>query len=450
MRATIIFLELNDNMQKMQKTECSVCAENRTTTQMIACPGCSYSACKKCVQRYILSSLEDPHCMNCKRRHNRSELISMFSNAFVNNSLKNWRKRVLFQRELAKMPATQPYVEQERQRRQNLKLVHQMEMERSEMKQRLHDLENVILTLRTQTVPPLDGDSKRSFVHRCTQGGCRGFLSTAWKCNVCAKYTCSQCNEPLGFVRDDLDHVCNESARETMRMLRNDSKLCPGCGECIHRVSGCDQMWCTMCATAFSWQTGMVINGATIHNPHYYDYMIQRVGQLERNPGDIPCGGMPTYHEIITMLKYTPNHQYRSCIINTHRLIVHIQADEILRYQRNANMEEENNRDLRILYTLHEINEDIFCQKIQQREKALEKCRDIFEVLQLIIHVGSDHFRDAILKNDFTECMQNIMGLFEYSNQALQNISHNYSCVVPQIDIVTLKITTKRVGCKTQ
>lgn len=372
----------------------------------------------------------------------------MFSNSFVNNALKEWRKRVLFQRELAKMPSTQPYVEQERKRRENLKLVYEMETERAELRAKLRDLDNVIFTLRAHVVPPLDSDAKRAFVHRCAQEGCRGFLSTAWKCNVCAKYTCSHCNEPLAFARDDPGHACSETALETMRMLRNDSKMCPGCGECIHRVSGCDQMWCTMCATAFSWRTGTVINGATLHNPHYYDYMQQRLGRLERNPADIPCGGMPTYREAVMALsvaKPAPASQTRVKIINTHRLVVHIQADEMGRYQRNANMEEENNRDLRVLYTLHEINEERFCQKLQQREKAMEKCRDIFEVLQLIVHVSSDNFRDAVLRSDFTECMQNIAGLFEYANKALETIGHRYSCVVPQIDIETLRIATKRV-----
>ena len=170
---------------------------------MIECTACAFAACKKCTQRYMLSSLEDPHCMNCRRRNDRSELISMFSNSFVNNALKEWRKRVLFQRELAKMPSTQPYVEQERKRRENLKLVYQMETERAELRAKLRDLDNVIVTLRTHVVPPLDADAKRAFVHRCAQEGCRGFLSTAWKCNVCAKYTCSHCNEPLGFARDD-------------------------------------------------------------------------------------------------------------------------------------------------------------------------------------------------------------------------------------------------------
>ena len=188
--------------------------------------------------------------MNCKRRMNRAELIAKFSATFVNTTFKEWRKRILFQRELSKMPSTQPYITQELKRRENLGLMREMEKERAQLRVRLRELDGIILTLHTQLVPPLE-EKRSTFVHRCAQADCRGFLSTAWKCNVCSKYTCSHCNEQLGFTRDADTQVCQESDRKAMRILRNDGKNCPG-GECIHHF--CDQMWCTMCATAFSWR----------------------------------------------------------------------------------------------------------------------------------------------------------------------------------------------------
>lgn len=431
----------------MKKIECQVCAEPQSERQFVTCGACAYSCCKTCVKRYLLACVDDPHCMNCKRRMNRGELTKTFSATFVNTTFKEWRKRVLFQRELAKMPSTQPYVRQELKRRENLLLMRDMERERAQLRQRLRELDSVLLTLHTQLTPPLE-DRRSAFVHRCAQADCRGFLSTAWKCNVCSKYTCAHCNEALGFARDGGDHVCAESNKETMRMLRSDSKNCPGCGECIHRISGCDQMWCTMCATAFSWRTGLVVNGEQIHNPHFYDYMQRHNGRVARNPADIPCGGMPTYREIVHAMGKAHTLSTKDCeyLLAMHRLVLHVREDEMRRYELNRRTEEDRNVDLRVLYTLNELDEDKFCMKLQQREKCQEKRQDIFDVLQLIVQVSSDSLREAVLSCDFTTCVQSMGALFEYANETLQKVSRMYACVVPQINVQSLTITTERAN----
>ena len=84
--------------------------------------------------------------------------------------------------------------------------------------------------------------------------------------------------------------------------------------------------------------------------------------------------------------------------------------------------------------------------KLQQREKCLEKRQDIFDVLQLIVQVSSDNLREAVLACDFTTCIKNMFGLFEYANETLQKISRMYACVVPQINVQSLTITTERAN----
>lgn len=427
----------------MTRVECAVCAEDRPSGQIVECGSCAYKACKTCSERYILSRPDDPHCMNCKRRWGRSDLLTQFSASFVNTKLRDWRKQVLFQRELAMLHASRPHVERECKRRENVALLRDLRAQRSAISRRLTELNHTIHALQRQLIPPLENSARCPFVHRCAQENCRGFVSTAWKCGVCSKYTCSQCNAPLGFARDADAHVCNEADRETMRLLRNDSRHCPGCGECIFRVSGCDQMWCTMCATAFSWKTGLVINGS-IHNPHFYDWLQRQSGTQMRNPADIPCGGMPTYRELLSTIATCVHSQPRSYILNMHRLIVHVQTTEEPRYRTTARTSEEANMDLRILYMLNEIDEAKFCTKIQQREKAVEKRRDIFEVLQLITQVGADKYREAVLSGDCDGCVKDLIELFHYANEALARISALYDCVVPQFDLATLTVSTTR------
>ena len=73
----------------------------------------------------------------------------------------------------------------------------------------------------------------------------------------------------------------------TAKMIKDSSRGCPGCGERISKIDGCDQMWCPSCHVAFSWRTGEIENGR-IHNPHYYQWMRANAagGVIPREPND--------------------------------------------------------------------------------------------------------------------------------------------------------------------
>ena len=56
-------------------------------------------------------------------------------------------------------------------------------------------------------------------------------------------------------------------------------------------------MWCTACHIAFSWKSGMRVNGV-VHNPHFYAFQRNGGGEAVQNPGAQICGGLPTYYQI--------------------------------------------------------------------------------------------------------------------------------------------------------
>ena len=54
-----------------QEQQCIICDEKYTKIKSrIQCPKCNFECCKHCIQNYILSRAEDPHCMSCKTQHN--------------------------------------------------------------------------------------------------------------------------------------------------------------------------------------------------------------------------------------------------------------------------------------------------------------------------------------------------------------------------------------------
>ena len=124
----------------------------------------------------------------------------------------------------------------------------------------------------------------------CPDEDCRGFLSSAYKCELCKLYTCSKCHEIIGDKKNNPDHVCNQDSVKSAELIKSETKPCPSCGTRIFKIDGCDQMWCTECHVAFSWRTGRRETGI-VHNPHFYQWQRDaNNGQAPRVAGDNPCG----------------------------------------------------------------------------------------------------------------------------------------------------------------
>lgn len=419
-----------------------------------------------CCKRYLLESITDPNCMSCKRAWNHDLLYDQFPKTFLHTELKKRREELLFDHEKSLMPATQVYVE--------------MEMKTSTFKKQASELRARIKTLKhelmnggnTHAYIPLDewekqerhlvakrievdacrhelkfatdmnqrilrtnlnvNRERRQFMRSCPAEGCRGFLSSQWKCGLCNVWVCPDCHEVKGGARDT-EHTCKPENIETAKLLAKDTKPCPNCATMIFKIEGCDQMFCTQCHTAFSWRTGRIESGV-IHNPHYYEYLRQHNGgNIPRNLGDVPCGGVPHPHEVryrMNCLNVARSKTDHICGII--RFIHHINNILLPRYR--TDMVEEN-RDLRIRYMMNEIDEDKFKRLLQQREKARVKKQNIFMILQMfatsltdivqrIYTVGTD-------SNDVEMILTEVPNLRSYISDTLAQIAQRYNCAVP-------------------
>lgn len=418
--------------------ECPICIEKITPSRKIECPFCEYVTCKNCTQKYILNSQNDASCMNCFKTYGRDKMATLFTKQFITKEYKIHRENVLLERETAMMPATQHLVTRELQRREFQTKINELNTERSNLKRKIWELDSQIRRAYMQQHMVSSNNQeaeKRQFVHRCAHANCKGFLSSAWKCEICKHYTCSECNAPRGENKNEDGHVCNEEEKQSFQAIKNDCKKCPKCATFIFKVSGCDQMWCTGCQTCFSWRTGQEISGQ-IHNPHYFEFLRQgnQQGHVARDLADIPCGGRPSHVELSRFVQRMGTAYSREIkeMLGFHRLILHIEHVERPRYV--TNMNDTVNSDVRIRFMLNEMTEDDFKRAVQKREKANEKRRDIHMILTMLIDTMGDFMRSAIIEDKIVRPLDDCFRVAIYANSEMKKISEIYDCMVPIID----------------
>jgi len=450
---------------------CEVCCEtlNKSSRSPVTCPYCPFLVCATCSERYLCETVQDAHCMACKKGWDREILMRNLTSKFVTRTYKERREELLFDRERSLMPATQPYVELELQVRKINKQIVDMKvaLEASGIKtNRISREDPAVLAAENSLASEFEGTifrqrkvwdeykvgtairadiqflewqreyllthvygnntiERRQFVRACPYTGCKGFLSTAWKCGLCEMWTCPDCHEGRGADREG-EHTCNPDSLETAKMLERDSRNCPKCAAMIFKIDGCDQMFCTQCHTAFSWRKGTIELG-TIHNPHYYDYM-RRQGHLPRALGDVPCGGLPSWHELAVKMRLRQSPWY-NMVAATHRAVTHTQHVLIPRYTTDL---QADNRDLRIKYMIGDISDDEFKKKIQQRDKARQRKADIRQVCEMVMAVLTDLFQSLDRTGDLQTFIDSVNELRDHVNQTLTKVSNRWSkCVTP-------------------
>jgi len=392
----------------------------------------------------MIESASDPHCMNCKKIWNKTFLDDSFPKSFINQDLKRHREDLLQEREQSLLPGTQPLVEQELHNRKCNGEIKELYKRRKQLQE---EIQRINVGLREEYNNLHYGhlkettEEKTKFVKKCPVEDCRGFLSTQWKCGICSTYVCSNCHEIKGEDRNDETHVCKEENIESAKLIAKETKPCPACGTRISKINGCDQMFCTSCQTPFSWRTGNKIISGTIHNPHYYEFMRQQNnGNMPRQFGDIPCGGLPNIYNLSTFSRQiglSQKDERIATMYDIHRAISHLQYSELPRYEFHQ-MTNNTNSDLRVKYLLKEIDDKRFKQTLQQREKKNNKSLEVSQILQMYIDTSSELFRSVLQSTNIDEIeifLTDINKLKDYYNTSIEPLSKRYNCVVPAINI---------------
>lgn len=436
---------------------CPVCIESYTQEKRrkIHCDFCDYVACHMCVKRYILESPESPHCMNCNKSWGRVMLSKKFSQSFMNTEFKWARENILLDRENSMIQATQPYIEVES--RKDEIIIQSIEIKKNMNTLARERRQIVIVDIDTKRVDTdirreiamfeLDHDqimfeyslllnghmmnTEVQYQNKCCRETCAGFLNNKWKCVVCSLYTCKECREP----KDSDTHVCDPNSVETVKHLAgSEYKKCPTCSMSIFKTEGCLQMFCVSCKTAFNWRTGQIVTGR-IHNPHYYEYMRQR-GQIEREIGDVQCGGLPNVQTIANQVGWA------SPLIRFHRLLVEFYDGE-LGPQQEVDIFQLNLKE-RVKFITKKLSRDYFKIIIQQRDKMIQKKKEIGLINTTFIQIMSDIYGRLDAKNSVS-IQKEIVTACEYVNGLWTEIGKAYSCVVPNAQYEPRSVIVKNM-----
>ncbi len=417
--------------QKQEKVDdyedsCTVCADKFTgmIRKCITCPNCFYKQCRECVKRYVLSTRQNPHCMNCKVEWKKAYLFEVLPKVFLEGEYKKHREDVLLEREKSFLVESMPYAERRMEERRLDKQITAICMERDEILRKYEREINALRKLRYQGF----GEEKverKEFVKKCPVDQCNGFLSTQWKCGLCETWVCPDCLEIKGKEKN-CEHTCNPDIVESAKLLKKETKPCPKCNALIFKISGCAQIWCTQCHTAFDFNTGKIEH--VIHNPHYYEYM-NKVGNVPRQPGDIPCGGLPYVNEINSVIdkyfknifKKTKESTISTAFVQTYfqnflRILTHIERNELGNHRQDPTVA---NRELRVDYILKNIDEDSWKKELQVREKKYEKTGLLESINNTIIMAGTDilqRFLKITKIEEFIDLMCEAEYLRLYSN----------------------------------
>lgn len=302
----------------MTKTECQICA---SMAACLPCTSCGYTFCRVC-SRKLVEGGERGECPSCRRRWTVDELQRRIGRTHARTVHRKARGVLLAKGVLAKdvthlasqiLSRKQRMANMEERRRLMCEIhaITQAQESSIDPERGPRSPEEFVMyaTLQVEraaavarseylALRPYESTDPAADVRRfrCGHSDCGGrFVTTLGACTTCHRCTCLECGVPVVNAER---HVCSETARATTSLMREECRPCPGCDALSYRMEGCDDMWCVCCHTFWSWRTGNVIAGRARvpHNPDHQNYLRTRDGSPPaRDPGDIPCGGVPSF-----------------------------------------------------------------------------------------------------------------------------------------------------------
>jgi len=280
-----------------------------------------------------------------------------------------------------------------------------------------------------------ESDIAKPVVNRpCKADKCVGYLSEKWVCYTCNTKFCKRCQE----VKNE-KHECDEQLVDNLKAIKSDSVECPNCSSFIFKISGCDQMWCTNCNTAFNWKTRKILDTKNFHNPHYVDYIRQKEKSQSNNNHEGNNGGVRE-----------GNRENNNPFCNDDLIDITRNKDNIKHYIRLAlndlygSFTDYNNSILQqkkkpITYGLRYLNKELSLDKykksLQMLDKKIKKMEEIRDLNDVVKLQTMEIFNTMILDNDPMLVINKIIKTIVENNKHRADLSLQYK---NNVEIITI------------
>jgi len=457
--------------------DCEICVSpfNQSTRKRVSCPACRLNVCVACVKTYTAGSLQaslDITCMQCKHLWDTEFVCTHISRSLVAVHKRHVEK-LLIDQERTKLPETQYYIEYDHAmerivRPQIEQLIEslielQNKHERAWQEGTLADVQDAHRLIRktrreinwysrhleawrfhkrmtctpyipdhfkkNNTTTPHDKKEKiAQHVFPCSEPECPGFvMDDTYACGTCKTSFCKKC-----YQRTVLDHphVCQAAFLATADDIRRNTKACPKCAIRIHKIEGCDQMWCTQCHTGFSWLTGKIESEDRIHNPHYFEWASRNRGETPGNNcrpvrmhmlthcGVLFGGGSPEYEYFVE--------QFR---LNSHMRFIEMEQHFV--------QTERDHLDLRLRFLKKEITEKHLGTVLYKRHKEYRVNTRRAQVCQFFVDASNDIFNRLMYQCSSAEqavpLQRELEALNAYTNECFVSLKKTYHMKMPVI-----------------
>lgn len=406
--------------------DCPICCIEYASESNFHCHSCQINHCIGCLKKYLLDTTQDPHCMNCRTVITYDQLMKLTDKNWRLKTYKKRREEILMEREQSKFPETVGHLANLRKASLVTLEIHELMKKRQELDEQIALLQYQVSELKGEGIKKKDRVSYQ-WTQACPNKDCRGFLNKDFDCPVCNVSFCKEC-----LVPNTEGHTCDPELVETLKEIKKDAKPCPTCGEFISKISGCNQMFCTGCGTAFDWTTGKKEVGI-IHNPHAFDYFQRNPEQrtlyeqqrLRNQNPDGGCRGIiPDYRFIHTSPIDTSWKnvwmRYRANIYNIHEYTFPLLERHI--GDRDINL------DIRMKYIQKGYTEKEFKRFLHQREKKRNYISVISPILRTTYNVFSSYLWAIVDSKDPEEIkriFQHITDLRGDTNDLFMKISED-------------------------
>lgn len=430
---------------------CDICCEkfNNSNFLKINCKGCTGNnfACRTCCKTYIINSFDDPHCIFCKTVWDREFMNVNLTKKFVQNELKIHTENLFLERQMSLLPATQKRASQIKKSRDLTEKRNEVLEEIAKLKEQvksLTDISNAYLleiSRLNNGTSTSDTSTKENFTFKCPSDNCKGFLNSKHFCDLCDVQYCKDC-----MCVKNKQHICDETTKETVQIIKKSSKPCPGCGEMISKIDGCDQMWCIKCHVQFSWKTGFQITGYN-HNPEYFRWLRETQQNIPPNPNTViqtECGvfNLNEYDLLNSLRRVFPNQPLSAgYFVNVYRFYRHTQYT----VRAFANEEEVAERELlgnRVGYLLGDISKErwkITLQRLDKKNKLRKNNNNIWNLIETVLLSFLEKLKILIETTvnpvEYKNLYIDITNFREYSNESFVKVSNIFgSTTCPGID----------------